>query len=80
MELIVFLKNKLKIAMSNLCNHIKDYIRYNYVLKKTVKKEEVKIQYPMGRTNIFFSTLYVRPLEMLTTWLHLGAPNKIKEN
>jgi hypothetical protein len=45
--------------------------------KKKVKK--VKNQDFMGKTSFFLSTLPFSPSAVLTTWLHVGAPQKIKE-
>jgi hypothetical protein len=45
--------------------------------KKEVKK--VKNQDSMDKTKFFFSTLPFSPWEILATWLHVGAPQKIQE-
>jgi hypothetical protein len=38
------------------------------------KKEEVKNQDSIGKTNFFHSTLLFSPWAILATWLHVGAP------
>jgi hypothetical protein len=39
--------------------------------------EKVKNQDSMGKTNFFLSTLPFSPWAISTTWLHVGAPQKI---
>jgi hypothetical protein len=44
------------------------------------KKEEVKKvkkQDSIGKTNFFLSTISFKPWAILSTWLHVGAPQKI---
>jgi hypothetical protein len=43
------------------------------------KSEKVKIQDSMDKTNFFFSTLPFSPWAVSSTWLHIGAPQKIYE-
>jgi hypothetical protein len=47
----------------------------NHEPKKRVKK--VKNQDSMGKTNFFFSTLPFSTWAVLSTWLHVEAPQKI---
>jgi hypothetical protein len=42
--------------------------------------KKVKIQDSKGKSNFFLSTLYFSPWAVLATWLHVGAPQKIKDN
>jgi hypothetical protein len=41
------------------------------------KKKEVKNQDSMCKTNFFHSTLSFSPWAILSTWLHVGIPQKI---
>jgi hypothetical protein len=50
----------------------------NHEQKKRVKKK-VKNQDFMGKTNFFLSTLPFNPWGVSTTWLHVGASQKIQE-
>jgi hypothetical protein len=44
------------------------------------KKEEVKNQDFMGKTNLILSTLSFSPRGVSATWLHIGALQKIRKN
>jgi hypothetical protein len=44
-----------------------------------MKKEEVKNQDSMGKTNFFLNTLPFSPWAVSATWLQIGAPHKIQE-
>jgi hypothetical protein len=47
-------------------------------MRKRKEKKEVKNQDSMGKTNFFHSTLSFSPWAVLSTWLHVGAPQKIQ--
>jgi hypothetical protein len=71
------LKKNIKTSHSDHSCHIKDGIVQNHEDKIKVKK--VKNQDTMGKTNFFLSTLPFSPWAVSTTWLHVGAPQKIHE-
>jgi hypothetical protein len=47
--------------------------------QKKKKWKKVKNQDSMSKTNFFLSTLPFSPWAILAAWLHVGAPQKIKE-
>jgi hypothetical protein len=46
-------------------------------VKKHNKKEEVKTQDSLCKTNLFFDIRPFNPWAMLATWLHLEAPQNL---
>jgi hypothetical protein len=48
-------------------------------MSKKRKWKKVENQDFMGKTNYFFRTLPFRPWAVSAIWLHIGAPQKIKE-
>jgi hypothetical protein len=51
----------------------------NHERKKKKEVKKVKNQDSMGKTNFFLNTLPFSPWEVLATWLHVRAPQKIQE-
>jgi hypothetical protein len=47
-------------------------------MRKKEKWKKVKNQDSIGKTNFFLSTMPFSPWAVLATWLHVGAPHKIK--
>ena len=74
-------KNSLKKSKTSHLDHsghIEGDVMQNHEQKKK-KWKEVKNQDCMGKTNYFLSTLPFSPWAVSATWLHVGAPQKIKE-
>jgi hypothetical protein len=57
--------------------HNEGDIMQNHVQQEKVKK--VKNQDSMGKTNFFLSTMSFSLCAIWSTWLHVGAPQKIQE-
>jgi hypothetical protein len=74
-DLVNFILKKKKTSHLDHSGHIEGDIVQNHEPKKRVKK--VKNQDSMGKTNFFFSTLPFSTWAVLSTWLHVEAPQKI---
>jgi hypothetical protein len=73
-------RKKSKSSHSNHSGHIdiEGDIMQNHEQKKSKKK--CNFQDSMGKRNLFLSTLPFNPWAVSTTWLHVGALQKIHEN
>ena len=67
---------KSKTSHLDFSGHIEGDIMYDYEKKKWKK---VKSQDSMDKTNFFLNTLPFNPFSILSTWPHVGAPQKIRE-